>query len=67
MVVSILFNFFNFAAMLLLGGPEPPAPVRSDNPPELPIDSALWILLLFGLMFGIYIAFRRIKASNNPA
>ncbi len=67
MVVSLFLNLLKVISLVMFGGPEPPVPARGDNPPQLPIDSTLWILLLLGLILGVYLAIRKIKPSNNPS
>jgi hypothetical protein len=47
----------------------PPAPEMSRTPPEtsLPIDSGLVILLIVGLVYGIYMVTFKTRVKNNPA
>lgn len=35
--------------------PPPPQPESTPPPVGLPIDGNLWVLLLFGLIFGVYL------------
>lgn len=40
-----------------------PPPPTGPPPPGLPIDASSFVLLLFGLAFGIFIAVRRKRLS----
>ncbi|MDC8005128.1 hypothetical protein POV27_13790 [Aureisphaera galaxeae] len=42
-------------------GPPPPA---QRTPGELPIDSGLYILLIAGIIYGVYVLLQRRKAKN---
>jgi len=44
----------------------PPAPNMNRTPPglSLPIDSELFLLLLVGVGYGIYIAIKRVRSKN---
>lgn len=46
---------------------EPPAPNMGRTPPDLslPIDSGLLILLIAGLIYGIYITTKRVNAKSR--
>jgi hypothetical protein len=43
----------------------PPAPEMGRTPPELPIDSGLMILLIAGLVYGIYIVRYKMRAKDS--
>ena len=60
--------FFAGTAMLAQsdGGGSGPPPPRTP-PPELPIDSGLGFLLAFALLYGGYIAVKRMRATNTRA
>lgn len=47
----------------------PPAPERDGDPegPQLPIDDNIWILIVAGILFGIYIIYKRNQAINKAA
>ncbi|WP_310993420.1 PID-CTERM protein-sorting domain-containing protein [Aequorivita marina] len=42
------------------GDPPPPAP-------GLPIDDHIWVLLAAGLLFGVYILYKRNQATNKAS
>ena len=44
----------------------PPAPAQNRGP-ELPIDDNLIILLVVGLLYGAYIAYKIYRVKNTPA
>ncbi|MFT5102497.1 MAG: hypothetical protein ACI86C_000136 [Candidatus Latescibacterota bacterium] len=59
-----LFSAFSAAAQLT-GGGNPPPP--TTPPPELPLDSAIWLLLVAGVIYGIYFTVKKVRRSNAPA
>ncbi len=42
----------------------PPPPGQGRRPPQAPIDSDLYIVLLIGLVYGIYVAYRKNRLKN---
>ncbi|MGO3183027.1 MAG: hypothetical protein ACTIJ9_09375 [Aequorivita sp.] len=48
-------------------GPPAPGPGGGDGTenPQLPIDDNIWILLVVGVFFGIYILYKRNKAISR--
>jgi len=57
---SILFVLISFVCSAQLDGSTPPPPAPPP-PPGLPIDSALPVLFLLALIFGIYKSFKSVK------
>ena len=58
--------------MIQSGGKPPPPPKLSTQDgyqpeTELPIDGEIWILLVIGLLFGIYILYRSMQATNKAS
>lgn len=47
--------------------PPPPGPGDGTEAPGLPIDDNIWILLIVGVFFGIYIIYKRNLAINKAA
>lgn len=47
------------------GSQGPPAPSQ-NRAPGLPIDDNIWILIFTGILFGIYIVYKRSHATNEP-
>ncbi len=47
------------------GGPPPPRPGHVVNAPQLPIDENIWILIAVGLLFGVYMIYKRNRATNK--
>jgi len=60
-----LFSAFSAAAQLT-GGGNPPPPTTTP-PPELPLDSAIWLLLVAGVIYGIYFTVKKVRRSNASA
>jgi len=48
------------------GTPPPPSSMSAGPPPELPIDDNIYILMIFGLVYGIYI-FNKKKTINKAS
>ncbi|MBA3985062.1 MAG: hypothetical protein H0X63_00420 [Flavobacteriales bacterium] len=60
-IVAILFITF-FVTISSWGQRVPPPPQRSDGPPpfpELPIDSGLSLLLILGIVLGLFFVLRK--------
>jgi hypothetical protein len=45
-------------------GPPPPA---QRTPPELPIDSSVYLLLIAGIIYGVYLITKKKKANDLPS
>jgi len=48
------------------GSSGPPTPSQQRGP-ELPIDDNLMILLIIGLLYGSYVAYKRFRIKNKLA
>ncbi|WP_026452071.1 hypothetical protein [Aequorivita capsosiphonis] len=61
--------FFNLILLVLQDSKNLPAPNNNPPPPnpQLPIDDHIWILLVAGLVFGIYMVYKRNKATNKAS
>ena len=44
----------------------PPAPSQNRGP-NYPIDDNLWILIFVGLLFGIYVIYRKTKSTSKAS
>ena len=44
---------------------EPPEPTQNRTPPELPIDENIFILVAVAIILGVYVAYRRHKATQK--
>ena len=58
------------ASTTLFGAPvqavnEPPPPTLNRTPPELPIDTNIYILFAVAIVLGVYVAYRRHKATQK--
>jgi len=54
------------------GGKTPPPPKLSKQSgyqpdSELPIDGEIWVLLVIGLILGVYILYRSTQATNKAS
>ncbi|MBZ9652505.1 hypothetical protein [Psychroflexus montanilacus] len=63
-ILFSLFAFLGAATALAQGGgpPNPPGPV--DDVPT-PIDDHIWIILLVGLVFGLYLVLSKKSALKD--
>lgn len=68
-MASLIYNIIMFAIQAASGTQGPPPPARGDDPegPHLPLDDNIWILLVVGILFGVYILYRRNRAINKAA
>ena len=68
-IVAFALFLLNSASMLSQrsgSGKGPPTP-ENRLPPGLPIDDRILVLILIGLVFGAYVAYKRFHAKNSPA
>ena len=61
-----LFSTYTASAQPTSGG-NPPPPPPTTPPPELPLDSAIWLLLVAGAIYGIYFTLKKVRNSNTLA
>lgn len=67
----LLINFIGL--MIQSGKKTPPPPKLSEHVgyqpdgPKLPIDGEIWVLIVIGLIFGIYMIYRNIRAINKAS
>ena len=47
------------------GGPPTPKPGYVEDAQQLPIDENIWILIAIGVLFGIYMIYRRNRSMNK--
>lgn len=59
----ILFVLNSIAMLAQTAGPPPPSPGR--RPPQAPIDSDLYILVIVGLLYGTYVAYKKYCLKNK--
>lgn len=65
----ILF-IYSFFVLVLQGptvGPPPPGGGYETNGGQLPIDENIWVLIAVGILFGIYIAYKRRITANKAS
>ncbi len=44
---------------------EPPAPGGNRGPPGLPIDENIIVIIIIGILFGAYIAYKKHQPKDN--
>ncbi|SRX52567.1 PID-CTERM protein-sorting domain-containing protein [Aequorivita sp. CIP111184] len=63
---SLIYNVILLVFQATSGSQGPPPPSQ-NRAPGLPIDNDLWILLAAGILFGIYIIYKRTRVINKAA
>ena len=65
-ILSLLLSFLSTTSMLAQGsGPDLPEPGRRPPPPELPLDQNILILIIAGVLLGIYFIYKRKGITNT--
>ena len=49
------------------GGPPQPRPGYVPNGGQLPIDENIWVLIVVGILFGIYVIYKRNHSTNKAS
>jgi ABC-type amino acid transport system permease subunit len=62
-VILFMFNAITAYGQDLSSGP--PAPNRTPPPPELPLDTSIFVLIALGLIYGIYISYKKFNAKHK--
>ncbi len=68
-ILTVVLLMFNSAIMLAQskgGGSGPPSPSQR-RPPQLPIDDNILILICIGLLYGVFIAYKKHQSKNTAA
>ena len=65
-ILTLVLFVFNSISMLAQNA-GPPTPTNERRPPQNPIDDQIIILIVMGLIFGAYIAYKKHQAKNTPA
>ena len=67
-MVAFIYNVITFAFQTGTGtqGPPPPAGGTTRGP-QAPIDENIWILIVIGILFGIYIIHKRSRTTNKAS
>ena len=64
-------NIYNFIGLVIQSpqakGPPPPRPGYVINAPQIPIDESIWILIAVGVVFGIYMVYKRNRSTNKAS
>ncbi|MBK5213225.1 MAG: hypothetical protein JJE55_06155 [Flavobacteriaceae bacterium] len=68
-MASLIYNVLLLAIQVASGtqGPPPPAGKGGTRAPGTPIDENIWILLAIGILFGLYILYKRNRATNKAS
>jgi len=65
-MASLIYNLIFFALQVSENLPEPPSQ-NKPMAPQLPIDDNIWILIIVGLLFGVYILYKTSQATNKAS
>ncbi len=68
-ILTLVLFIFNSMIMLAQskGSDSGPPPPSQNRTPQLPIDSNIYFLIIIGLLFGVYIAYKKNQTKNTPA
>ncbi len=61
----LIYNVLLVAIQVASGSEGPPQPKGNTRAPELPIDENIWIIIIVGLLFGIYIAYKKFQTIDK--
>jgi hypothetical protein len=65
-MASLIYNFLVLVIQTAPRSQGPPSPgTGGTNGPRLPIDDNIWILVVLGLVFGVYMIYKRSQATNK--
>jgi len=64
-MISFFFNVLVVAIQLSETTPPPPPPPPPAG--QLPIDGGVWLLLLFGVLFGVWSIYKRRQSINKAS
>tara|TARA_R110000772_G_scaffold109574_1_gene212830 strand:+ start:222 stop:416 length:195 start_codon:yes stop_codon:yes gene_type:complete len=64
-----MFSLINAIMILVVQASEEVPPPHSPPPPgpQLPIDGSLWILIVMGIFYGIYVIYKKNEAINKAS
>lgn len=65
-MVSFIYNVLIFAVQTTAGEQAPPPPSQNRGP-NYPIDDNIWILIVVGIIFGIYVIYKRNRSINRAS
>lgn len=65
-MISLIYNVILLVIQTGTGSQGPPQPAHEGSRgPQLPIDDNLWILIILGIILGIYMTYRRNRSINK--
>ena len=64
-LVLFLINSISMLGQSPSGSSGPPHPSNNNRGPNLPIDDNIIVLLAIGLLFGMYVLYKK-SQTNNP-
>jgi hypothetical protein len=65
-MVSLIYNVLIFLVQAASSNQAPPPPSQNRGP-NYPIDDNIWVLLVVGILFGVYLIYKRNRSSINKA
>ena len=63
---SLLYNVITLAVQASSSDKGPPPPSQNRGP-GLPIDDNIWILIIAGVLLGVYILYKRNSITNKAS
>ena len=66
-ILTLVLFAFNSTIMLAQskGGDSGPPPPSQNRTPGLPIDNNILILIIIGLLYGVYVTYKNHQAKNT--
>ncbi|WP_214111965.1 hypothetical protein [Aequorivita echinoideorum] len=65
--MSFLIYSLLFLVQANKAAPPPPDEQYEVDAPQFPIDDSIWILMVLGLLLGIYFIYKHSQSTNSPA
>ena len=60
----VLLVFNSISTFAQKASPPPPA---NNRGPQLPIDDSILVLIVLGLFYGVFIAYKKAHSKNTPS
>ncbi|WP_407932371.1 PID-CTERM protein-sorting domain-containing protein [Aequorivita vitellina] len=63
----MLTSIYLFLFLLVQARDDVPPPNPPPPGPQLPIDDSIWILIVAGLIYGLYIIYQKNKSTSKAS
>lgn len=65
-MASLIYNVLLFAVQATTGDKAPPPPSQNRGP-NFPIDDTIWVLIIAGIILGLYLIYKNNYATNKAS